>query len=382
MLSTTLFHIGPFNICFWNIVFLAIIFLVAAIMRRIIQNSIRIYMQSANIDLGGRRMVWLRLFSQSVYLVAIYVAILSLKFNNKDITIADFLSFKVIELPNFSLDFRDILVIISVFFGAKIVVNLTKIFISRKFNNSRNRDVAKEYVYVQVAKYIIYVFSILLCFQILEIDLTLFLTGSAALLVGVGLGLQDVFKDMFAGVVMLVENNVRVGDIVEIGGNTITSGMSNESMVVKILKINVRTTQIQTREGNVLIIPNNQLTSSPVENWSHGSELTRFSIKVTVEYNSDIELIKKLLIQAATTHPKVKKEQPITVLLTNFGDKGLELELYFWADQSWEILFYKSEIRFEIDRLFREHKITIPYPKRSVHVESANINSPSNPSSI
>ncbi len=382
MLSTTLFHIGPFNICFWNIVFLAIIFLVAAIMRRIVQNSIRIYMQSANIDLGGRRMVWLRLFSQSVYLVAIYVAILSLKFNNKDITIADFLSFKVIELPNFSLDFRDILVIISVFFGAKIVVNLTKIFISRKFNNSRNRDVAKEYVYVQVAKYIIYVFSILLCFQILEIDLTLFLTGSAALLVGVGLGLQDVFKDMFAGVVMLVENNVRVGDIVEIGGNTITSGMSNESMVVKILKINVRTTQIQTREGNVLIIPNNQLTSSPVENWSHGSELTRFSIKVTVEYNSDIELIKKLLIQAATTHPKVKKEQPITVLLTNFGDKGLELELYFWADQSWEILFYKSEIRFEIDRLFRQHKITIPYPKRSVHVESANINSPSNPSSI
>jgi small-conductance mechanosensitive channel len=382
MLSTTLFHIGPFNICFWNIVFLAIIFLVAAIMRRIVQNSIRIYMQSANIDLGGRRMVWLRLFSQSVYLVAIYVAILSLKFNNKDITIADFLSFKVIELPNFSLDFRDILVIISVFFGAKIVVNLTKIFISRKFNNSRNRDVAKEYVYVQVAKYIIYVFSILLCFQILEIDLTLFLTGSAALLVGVGLGLQDVFKDMFAGVVMLVENNVRVGDIVEIGGNTITSGMSNESMVVKILKINVRTTQIQTREGNVLIIPNNQLTSSPVENWSHGSELTRFSIKVTVEYNSDIELIKKLLIQAATTHPKVKKEQPITVLLNNFGENGLELELYFWADQSWEILFYKSEIRFEIDRLFRQHKITIPYPKRSVHVESANINSPSNPSSI
>jgi small-conductance mechanosensitive channel len=372
MLSTTLFHIGPFNICFWNIVFLAVIFFIAVLLRRIIQNSIRMYMQSANIHLEGRRMMWLKLFSQSVYLLAIYIAVLSFKFNNKDITIADFLAFELISLPSFKLNFSDLLVVISVFFGARILVNLTKIFISRKFNNRKNRDVAKEYVYEQVSKYVIYVFSILLCFQILNIDLTLLLTGSAALLVGIGLGLQDVFKDMFAGVVMLIENNVRVGDIVEIGGQTATSGMSKESMVVKILKINVRTTQIQTREGNVLIIPNNQLTSMPVENWSHGSELTRFSIKVTVEYHSDIELIKKLLVKAALSHPKVKKEEPITVLLNHFGENGLQLELYFWADQSWEILFYKSEIRFEIEKLFRQHNVVIPYPKRSVILENKN----------
>jgi small-conductance mechanosensitive channel len=66
----------------------------------------------------------------------------------------------------------------------------------------------------------------------------------------------------------------------------------------------------------------------------------------------------------------VKKTKPIDVRLSNFGNNGLELELIFWADQSWEINFYKSDIRFEIDRLFREHKITIPYPHSTVHLKN------------
>jgi small-conductance mechanosensitive channel len=105
-----------------------------------------------------------------------------------------------------------------------------------------------------------------------------------------------------------------------------------------------------------------------VENWSHGSELTRFLITVTIEYGANTELIKRLLKQAALAHPKVKKSHPIFVRLANFGDSGLELELIFWADQSWDINNYKSEIRFEIDRLFREYGITIPYPKRTIYM--------------
>jgi small-conductance mechanosensitive channel len=143
--------------------------------------------------------------------------------------------------------------------------------------------------------------------------------------VGIGLGLQDVFKDMIAGVVLLVEGNLRVGDIVEIYGTTKTNQKSSTAIVAKILKISVRTTQIQTREGNVLIIPNTRLTQEQIENWSHGSELTRFTINVTVDFGSDIEQIKRLLIQAAMAHPKVKKSHPVIVRLANFGDNGLEL---------------------------------------------------------
>jgi len=166
----------------------------------------------------------------------------------------------------------------------------------------------------------------------------------------------------------LIEGNLRVGDIVEIYGTSkVNQKAATSTIVAKILKITVRTTQIQTREGNVLIIPNSRLTQEQIENWSHGSELTRFSIPLTIDFGADTELIKRLLIQAAMAHPKVKKSHPVFVSLANFGENGLELELIFWADHSWDIDIYKSEIRYEIDRLFREYQIQIPYPHRTIN---------------
>jgi small-conductance mechanosensitive channel len=245
----------------------------------------------------------------------------------------------------------------------KMILKIVKINIRRKFRAKEGYNKATEFVYIQIAKYIIYLFAIIFALKAVDIDITILLTGSAALLVGIGLGLQDVFKDMFSGLVLLFEGNVRVGDIVEI-----SNGGKSEPIVAKILKINVRTTQIETREGNVLIIPNAKLTQEYVENWSHGSELSRFTIPVTVEYGSDTELIIRLLKQAAFAHPKVRKTDPVFVRLSHFGSNGLDLELIFWADQSWDINNYKSEIRFEIDRLFRENNVTIPYPQRTVHM--------------
>jgi small-conductance mechanosensitive channel len=307
------------------------------------------------------------MISQSVYLVAIYVAVLSFKFNNIDITFADLFKVRLIDLPNFKLDFADLLVIVSVFFGARILVSFSTLLISRRFQRSKNYDKATEFIYVQIAKYFIYIFSIFFCFQLLNIT-SLLLGGSAAILVGIGFGIQDVFKDFVAGFVLLFEAKLRVGDVVEITPVSKAGSKSTETIVAKILKINLRTTEIQTREGNILIIPNTRLTQEQVENWSHGSELTRFTIKVTVEYGSNTELIQRLLKQAALAHPNVNKNEPIMVRLADFAESGLELELIFWADQNWDINNYKSEIRFEIDRLFREYKIKIPYPQRVMHV--------------
>jgi small-conductance mechanosensitive channel len=367
MLSTTLFKIGPFQICLWNVFFILIIFLVAAILRRILLRLLKKYAKSAKITIEGRRVTWLKMISQSIYLVAIYVAVLSFKFNNKYITFADLFKVKLIDLPNFKLDFSDLLVIVSVFFGARILVSFSTLLISRRLKRSKNYDKATEFIYVQIAKYFIYIFSIFFCLQLLNVT-SLLLGGSAAILVGIGFGIQDVFKDFVAGFVLLFEAKLRVGDVVEITPVSKAGSKSNETIVAKILKINLRTTEIQTREGNILIIPNTRLTQEQVENWSHGSELTRFTIKITVEYGSNTELIQRLLKKAALAHPNVNKNEPIMVRLADFSDNGLDLELIFWADQSWDINNYKSEIRFEIDRLFREYKIKIPYPQRVMHV--------------
>ena len=119
-----------------------------------------------------------------------------------------------------------------------------------------------------------------------------------------------------------------------------------------------------------LIIPNNKLTQEHIENWSHGSELSRFIIKLNVAYGTDTQLVSRLLKQAALSHPRVKKNMPVDVRLANFGDNGMDIELLFWADQSWDINFYKSDIRMEIDRLFREYHIVIPFPQRDIHIVS------------
>jgi small-conductance mechanosensitive channel len=339
------------------------------ILRRLIHRTLKRYLRSANIRVEGRRITWLKLLSQSIYLLAAYVFILTFNINNNDVTFDDFLNFNLIESKKFTLSFYHILVIIFIFFLARMALNLSKIYISRKFRDRPDFNAGSEFIYVQIAKYIIYVTAIITALKSLEIDLTLIITSSVGLFVGLGLGLQDVFKDMIAGIVLLLESNVRVSDVVEI-----SSGGKTESIVAKILKINIRTTHIETRDGNVLIIPNTKLTQEFVENWSHGTSLSRFRIPVTVAYGTDTELASHLLKQAALSHPKVKKSESVEIRLSEFGENGLRMEMIFWADQSWDVQSYKSEIRFEIDRLFREYKITIPYPQREIHIKSESHN--------
>jgi small-conductance mechanosensitive channel len=371
MLSETIFKLGPYNVCLWNLIFLGIIVFVAMILRRIIHRSLKRYLKNANIRVEGRRITWLKLMSQSIYLLAGYIFILTFNINNDSVTFGDFLNFNLIESKKFTLSFYHILVIVFIFFMAKVALNLFKLYISRKFRDRTDFDPGTEYIYVQIAKYVIYVVAIIVSLKALEIDLTIVITSSVGLFVGLGLGLQDVFKDMIAGIVLLIEGNVKVSDVVQI-----SSGGKTEAITAKILKINVRTTHIETRDGNVLIIPNTKLTQDYVENWSHGTNLSRFKVPVTVAYGTNTELVTRLLKQAALSHPKVKKTEPVDVRLSDFGESGLDMELVFWADQSWDIQNYKSEIRFEIDRLFREYRINIPYPQRDVRIYNSNVPQP------
>ena len=103
-----------------------------------------------------------------------------------------------------------------------------------------------------------------------------------------------------------------------------------------------------------------------------GSRATRTTIFINVQYGTDTDLVSNLLKQAALSHPKVKKSHPIQVRLRNFGENGLEMELLFWVENTWDISNYKSEVRMEINRLFREYKIVIPYPHRTIHLHSDN----------
>ena len=367
MLSTTLFKVGPFNICIWNLVFLVIIFLGATVIRRMLSRFLKKQFKSNNIHLEGRRETYLKLFTQSVYLIALYFAVLSFRFNNRDITFEEFINYNLISIGSLKISLYSIIIVAVIFLSAKIASSVYKLYVGKKHRAKTAYDPGVEYVYVQIARYIIYLTAVLLSFNVLGLNISLILSGSVGLLVGIGLGLQDVFKDTIAGIVLLLEGNIKVGDIVEIDAKTQTNSHKGAyNFVARIIKISFRTTQIQTKEGNVLIIPNTHLTQQQVENWSHSSSLSMFTIHALVEYGSNTVLATELLKTAALGHPIVSREEPVIVRMSNFSENGIEMELVFWAENSWDIGNYKSEIRFEIDRLFREHQVHFAYPTRTI----------------
>ncbi len=364
----TKFTLGLIQVCYLNILIIAVSFFLAYVAKKIIHRSVKRYLTSANIHLEGRKAILLRLLSQSGFALAAYISVKSFNINNKGVTFREFLDYHFIDTSKIKVSFENVILVVLIIFGARVILNVVRLFIQRRFKRDKVSEIGTEYVYSQVAKYIINVFAFFCILVALDVDAKLFLGGSAALLVGLGLGLQDVFKDMFSGFVLLFEGSIRVGDVVEFN-----DGKSSDSMVAKIIRINVRTTQIETRDGNILIVPNAKLTQEYVENWSHGSTLSRFRLPVTVAYGSDTHLVSEILRQAVLSHPKVHKTREVSVRLNDFGENGLQMEIMFWADQSWDINVYKSEIRFEIDRLFRHYKIRIPYPQRDMRiVESSN----------
>ncbi len=364
-MSEILFHSGPFDVNAWNILIIGLIFFLAFKGKKEALKLLDKYVAKTEINIKGKKLARLKLISQSVYFLAFYLCILSLRVNNPTVDFNDMLDYPIFKIGDFKFSFYHIIVILTVLFSARISVFFSKLYLLKRLRVNPAHDEGNEYIYTQLAKYVIYVFAFLFCFQALDIPLTNLFIGSTAVLVGVGLGLQDAFRDLIAGFILLLEGNIRVGDVIKI-----SSTSDQDELVVRIKKINIRTTQIQTWEGNVLVIPNTLLTREKVENWSHGSKLTRFIINVSVAYGTNTELVKDLLKEAANSHPKVKKTHQIIVRLADFGENGLELELIFWADQHWDVKTYKSEIRFEIDRLFRKNDIRIPFPQRTLHMPS------------
>ena len=360
-LFAKLFKLGPVDVALINLIMILLIFFIAFIIRKLIQKYLKSTLRRTKLEIEGRSYTGFKLVKQATYIVAVILSINSFRMNNPSVSFSDFLTYKIIELESFNFSTYHIFLIVGLFFGAKVLMNLLRLFLERKAQENPQLDAGTQYVYLQVAKYISYAFVILFTVQSLGVNLIVLLTGAAGLFIGIGFGLQDLFRDMISGFILLFEGSIKVGDIIEINEG------GAEPLVAKVLKINIRTTKIETREGNIYIIPNAKLTQEYVENWNFGSSLTRFSIRLRVAYGSDTELVKRLLRQAAFSHPKVKKNKEVFVRLLNFGNEGLDMDLVFWADQSWRIELYKSEIRFEIDRLFREYNIEIPFPQRVVH---------------
>jgi small-conductance mechanosensitive channel len=346
-----------------NFLLVGLIMLAGFIARKIITKNFNDALRKAKIDVKGKRLSGHVLVKQIINFLTFILVIVSFDINN-DLSFGEFLKTPLLDIDGIPVKPKvmHIFILAVLFFISKIAVNLLNVYLDRLAQRKKELDEGSKYIYLQLARYFIYIIAIFIFLKSLEVELTALITAFAGLFIAFAFGLQDLFKDLVSGFVLLFEGAIRVGDIIEI-----KEGSGAEPLVAKVLRINLRTTKIETRDSNIYIIPNSRLTQEYVENWNFGSTLTRFKIPVRIAFGSDTELAKKLLIQAALSHPKVKKNKDIFVRLLNFGDNGLELDLVFYADQNWRIEIVKSEIRFEIDRLFREYGVIIPYPQRVLH---------------
>jgi small-conductance mechanosensitive channel len=206
-----------------------------------------------------------------------------------------------------------------------------------------------------LAYYVVLVLGVLLAISVAGFDLTNLAIIAGALSVGIGFGLQNVVNNFVSGLILLFERPIRVGDVIDYQGQW-----------AEVQEIKVRSTLIQTYDRAELIVPNSELVSNTVTNWTHSSQLARIVMDIGVAYGSDTALVRDLLMQAASEHPEVYADPEPTVLFRNFGDSALEFQLRCFTHLDY-YLGVPSDLRFRIDQLFREHGITIPFPQRDVH---------------
>jgi small-conductance mechanosensitive channel len=249
---------------------------------------------------------------------------------------------------------KDIFVLIVVFFITNFLLKLIKKITNKKLDNV---DKDKFNSLFSFSKYFIYVVVIIIALDSLGIKVSVLLAGSAALLVGLGLGLQTLFQDIISGVFMLLDKTIHLNDVIEVDGK-----------IGKVFEINLRTTRAITVEDKVVIIPNHIFLTNTLYNWTQNGRLIIETVKVGVAYGSDVEKVKKLLIEAAVENSKVSKAKMPSVLFNNFGDSSLEFILRFSTTQSFTSPAIKSELRFAIDKKFRENNIQIPFPQRDIHI--------------
>lgn len=238
--------------------------------------------------------------------------------------------------------------------------HVTMILLQNRILSLTPLDAAQRYAVSRVASYLVFILAMIIGLQSLGVNLSSLVVVGGALGIGVGLGLQAVVSNFVAGLVLLVEQPVKLGDRIEVGG---TLG--------DVVRLRGRSTWIQTNDNVVIIVPNSEFINQRVINWTANDRQVRISLPVGVGYGSDPKVVRELLARIATEHPDVLAEPAPEIIFLDFGDSSLDFELRVWTiHQVQTPQRLKSDLYFAIFEAFREKGIEIPFPQRDLHLKS------------
>lgn len=247
-----------------------------------------------------------------------------------------------------------LLLVTTSFFATSYLLGLVRKIYTRNLTETDTQKFISVFKFIKYLSYVVVVFAVL---SFSGVNVTPVLAASAALLVGVGLALQELFQDVLGGIFIMLDKSLQAGDVIEVDGR-----------VGRVVDIRLRTTRAVTRDDKVVIIPNHKFISDTVYNYTQNHKQTRETVTVGVAYGSDTTLVKSLLLESLEKDTRILSRPKPFVLFEDFGDSALVFSVNFFVSDSFTDPVVKSDIRFRIDDLFRKHNISIPFPQRDVHL--------------
>jgi small-conductance mechanosensitive channel len=239
------------------------------------------------------------------------------------------------------------------------VVKLLNRIVGHSIRRATSLDATQQLLGQKLASVAILIAAFFIGIDLVGIDLTALAVFSGAFGLAVGFGLQKTFGNLIAGIILLMDRSIKPGDVIVVG----------ESFG-HVTKIGVRAVSIVTRDGKEHLIPNENLMTQEVENWSYSSRDVRVHIPVGIAYDCDLPLAQKLMIQAAGESQRVMKNRPPKVWLTAFGESSVDHEILVWiSDPEQGVGSVRSEILNRVWELFRENNIDLPFPQRDLHIK-------------
>ena len=234
-------------------------------------------------------------------------------------------------------------------------------------------DRGKRYALVTLSRYLLFIIGAIIALKILRINLGNLGWLVAAMGVGLGFGLQEIFANFVSGLILLVERPIRVGDLVTVG-----------NVMGNVTHISFRATTVAAFDNEEILIPNKELITGQVTNWTLGNTITRITIPIQAAYGSDVDKVSDILMEIASNDPEVLSDPAPAALFMAHADSGLDFELRVFLGTSGVRLSTRDRINRAVNKAFASHGIEIPYPQRDLHIRSLqwpdSMTRPANPS--
>jgi small-conductance mechanosensitive channel len=272
----------------------------------------------------------------------------------------EFLKYELLHFGSFRLIMGNLLMAVLILLSIWLFLFLVRRTIERPRIDPHSLDRKRRHSIFLITKYFVWVIGIVIVLEVLGVKVTILLAGSAALLVGIGLGLQAIFSDFVSGLFLLFEGTIKVGDILEADG-----------VVGRVTEINLRNSKVMTRDGVTIIVPNSKFVVEKVINWTHNADSVRFNVELGVAYGSDVEEVIVCLTETLQEHPKVEKEPVPFVRFISFGESSLDFHLIFWTKEIFLVENVKSDVRRMVYKKLKEKNIVIPFPQRDLHIKTS-----------